>query len=98
MNENGVRAGPIRFLRARTCSLLDAATVTKKANFPHAHADRLPAGNSLRVEAIVISEIALFLQLEVFKKLRWSFYKAAWHYGLRSHRRSPSLVVTCHMM
>jgi len=82
MNEIGVRAGPIHFLRARTRSLLDAATVAKKANFPHAHADRGPAGNSLRVEAIVISEIALFLQLEVFKKLRWSFYKAGWPYGV----------------
>ena len=48
MNENGVHVGPIRFWRARTRSLLDAATVAKKANFPHAHADRGPAGNSLR--------------------------------------------------
>ena len=48
MNEIGVHGGPIRFLRARTRSLLDASTVGKKANFPHAHADGGPAGNSLK--------------------------------------------------
>jgi len=48
MNENGVHVGPIRFWRARTRSLLDAATVAKKANFLHANADRGPAGNSLK--------------------------------------------------
>ena len=48
MNENGVHVGPIRFLRARTRSLLDAGTVAKKANFLHANADRGPAGNSLK--------------------------------------------------
>ena len=54
MNENGVHVGPIRFWRARTRSLLDAATVAKKANFPHAHADRGLAGNSLIIILIVL--------------------------------------------
>jgi len=47
MNENGVRTGLIRLFAARTRSLLNAATVAKKVNFPHPHADRGPAANSL---------------------------------------------------
>ena len=47
MNENGVHGGPIRFLRARTRSLLDSTTVAENANFTYAHVDRGPAGSSL---------------------------------------------------
>ena len=36
-------------------SLLDAATVAKKVNFPHPHANRGPAGNSLTMQVHLIS-------------------------------------------
>ena len=68
MNEIGVRAGPIHFLRARTRSLLDAATVAKKTNFPHAHADKGPAGNSLRKAQPIISTAISFVSSSVVLK------------------------------